>query len=191
MGSQRVRHDWSSSLRRDLVKKSYGTFILYNSTQQQSRMMWAHVCGDSYSGNCILISQYLGALVPGTLFHSIQNSADAQVPYIKWHSRGGPLWMNPWMQWANCKWGQTYSMEHEDLMSGHTLNSQLWVFDSITPTLGQEASIPGSLLCLLPEKLVICWPMWCMGVKETLEFLWGTLWSSLKVSFIKKKKCLV
>ena len=115
MGSQRVRHDWSSSLRRDLVKKSYGTFILYNSTQQQSQMMmWAHVCGDSYSGNCSLISQYLGALVPGTLFHSIQNSADAQVPYIKWHSRGGPLWMNPWMQWANCKWGQTYSMEHED-----------------------------------------------------------------------------
>ena len=26
-----------------------------------------------------------------------------------------------------------------------------------------------------------------MGVKETLEFLWGTLWSSLKVFIIFKK----
>ena len=68
----------------------------------------------------ILISRYLGALVPGTLSHSIQNSTDAQVPYIKWHSRGGPLWMNPWMQRASCEWGQTYGMEHEDLMSSHT-----------------------------------------------------------------------
>ena len=147
-------------------------------------MMWAHVCGDSCSGNCILISRYMGALVPGTLAHSIQNSADAQVPYIKWHSRGGPLWMNPWMQRATCKWGQTYGMEHEDLMSSHKLNSWLWVFDTTTPTLIQEPSIPGSLLCSLPEKLAIYWLIWCMSVKETLEFLWGTLWSSLKVIII-------
>lgn len=49
----------------------------------------------------------------------------------------------------------------------------------------QEASILGSRLCLLPETLVICWPIRCVSGQGTPRVSVGNLWGSLKVSIIK------